>query len=224
MTMNRDKTQDNNSVYRRTGIGCFREPAHQRGLTVIELMFVVIVTSILMTIAVPDFQEFIRNYRIRGTTGDFIAAMNQARAEAVKRGNWVIMCRSNDPEAVAPVCGGGVAEDWSTGWLMYAVDDATEAAYDVGAGDELIARGQQVAAGVRVFADDDAADFLTYLSDGSLRIDTATEDSHEYGICDVRLGPSGAQVSVFGPGRTHVVDCSQLDAGATCTVTCDPAT
>ena len=205
------------------GIGCLHGPARQNGLTIIELMFVVIVTSILMAIAVPNFQDFIQNYRIRGATGDFVAAMNQARAEAVKRGRWVIMCRSNDPEAVAPVCGGGVAEDWSTGWLMYAVDDATEAAFDVLAGDELIARGQQAPTGVRVFADDDAADFLTYLSDGSLRIDTATEDAHEYGICDSRLGAYGAQLSVFGPGRAHVVDCSQLDAGA-CTVQCDPLT
>jgi hypothetical protein len=107
---------------------------------------------------------------------------------------------------------------------MYAVDDATEEAFDVLAGDELIARGQQAPTGVRVFADDDAADFLTYLSDGSLRIDPATEDDHQYGICDSRLGASGAQVSVYGPGRAHIIDCSQLNAGATCAVTCDPTT
>ena len=222
--MIRDNTKEKKSINRCVGIDCLHGSARQSGLTVIELTFVVVITSVLMAIAVPNFQEFIRNYRIRGATGDFVAAINHARAEAVKRGRWVIMCSSDDPEAATPVCGGGVAEDWSTGWLMYSVDDATEAAYDSGAGDELIARGQQVPTGVRVFADDDAADFLTYLSDGSLRIDTATEDVHQYGICDVRLGASGAQVSVFGPGRAHIVDCSQLDAGVTCTVQCDPTT
>ena len=221
--MIRGKTIAKNSIKRCVGIGCPHRSARQHGLSVIELMFVVIITAILMAIAVPNFQEFIRNYRIRGATGDFVAAINHARAEAVKRGHWVIMCRSFDPEAAPPACGGGVNEDWSTGWLMYAVDDATtEEAYDdLDAGHELIARGQQSPTGVRVFADADAADFLTYLSDGSLRIDTATEDFHQYGICDSRLGASGAQVTVFGPGRAHITDCSQLDAGA-CTVQCDP--
>ena len=220
--MIRGKTIAKNSSKRCVGIGCPRGSARQSGLTVIELMFVVIITAILLAIAVPNFQEFIRNYRIRGATGDFVVAINQARAEAVKRGHWVIMCRSFDPEAVTPVCGGGVNEDWSTGWLMYAVDDATEDAYSSGDGDELIARGQQSQTGVSVFADADAADFLTYLSDGSLRIDTATEDFHQYGICDSRLGASGAQVTVFGPGRAHITDCSQLDAGVACSVDCDP--
>ena len=219
--MIRGKTIAKNSSKRCVGIGCPRGSAHQSGLTVIELMFVVIITAILLAIAVPNFQEFIRNYRIRGATSDFVASINQARAEAVKRGHWVIMCRSEFPEAATPVCGGGVNEDWSTGWLMYAVDNATEDGYLSTAGDELIARGQQVPTGVRVFADDDAEDFLTYLSDGSLHIDTG-EDFHEYGVCDVRLGASGAQVTVFGPGRAHIVDCSQLDAGVACSVDCDP--
>jgi len=198
------------------------EPRHCRGVTVIELLFVVTVTGILLAVAVPSFQEFIQNYRIRSATGDLVAAINQARGEAVKRGKAVILCRSADPEAASPVCGGGAAENWTTGWLMYAVDDAAEDAYVVG--DELIARGQRTPDGVRVFTDDDAADFLTYFSDGTLRIDSASEDAHVYGICDSRVPPKGVQISIFGPGRTHVVDCTQPGAGAGCPVTCDPTT
>lgn len=66
---------------------CLLDPFRfaQRGVTLIELMIAIIIVSILLTIALPDFRAWIQNTQIRTATESIQNGLQLARAEAVRR-------------------------------------------------------------------------------------------------------------------------------------------
>lgn len=72
-----------------------------------ELIMTLVVISILMALAAPAMQEFRIRANVSATTNDLVAALNLARAEAVKRGR-----------DVAVIAASG---DWNDGWAVRVV-------------------------------------------------------------------------------------------------------
>lgn len=85
------------------------------GFTLIELMVTVAVLGILLGIAVPAFNDIVRDNRAATATNDLVAAVLLARSEAVKRRASVELCRRN---AAGTACAAGA--DWAGGWLVLA--------------------------------------------------------------------------------------------------------
>lgn len=78
------------------------------GFTLLELITVLSIVGIAVALALPSFREI----GVRSTTttiaNDLIAALAQARAEAVKRGVFVAVISSSG------------SNDWSDGWGVFA--------------------------------------------------------------------------------------------------------
>ncbi|MDJ0882102.1 MAG: GspH/FimT family pseudopilin [Gammaproteobacteria bacterium] len=83
----------------------------QHGLTLIELMFTVTIAGIVMAIAVPNLNQFIKNERLTSYTNTLLTDLMLARAESVKRNQSSILCASNNETS----CTGGALED---GWIV----------------------------------------------------------------------------------------------------------
>jgi type IV fimbrial biogenesis protein FimT len=116
-----------------------------RGFTLVEVLVVMTITAILLAFAIPSFQTMIRNNRISSSSNSLLAAMDLARSEAVRRSTVVTVCRSTDPEAVAPGCssaanGGYAANDWASGWIVFAKAAGNLNNGAVEANDELLLR------------------------------------------------------------------------------------
>ena len=104
-----------------------------RGFTLIELMVTLAVAAIMLTVAVPNFREFIERNRVSSHTNLMVGALHLARSEAIKRGrNLVILCKSSDGN----IC--STSSAWREGWLLYA-DTNADKTYSAGT-DELIHR------------------------------------------------------------------------------------
>ncbi|MDI6745729.1 MAG: GspH/FimT family pseudopilin [Rhodocyclaceae bacterium] len=58
---------------------------NQRGLTVIELMIVIVIVGILASIAAPSFRNILATVRIKTAASDIHLSLMRARSEAIKR-------------------------------------------------------------------------------------------------------------------------------------------
>jgi type IV fimbrial biogenesis protein FimT len=78
-------------------------------------MVTIVIVSILLTIAVPSFRDLMIKSRLSGQVQEFYGVISFARSEAIKRGNYVSICKSADGSS----CGG----NWSDGWIVFANND-----------------------------------------------------------------------------------------------------
>ena len=138
------------------------------GFTMIELMVVVVVLSVLLTVAVPSFEASMNANRLAGASNELMASLQTARMEAVKRNARVGLCLSKDSNSTAPVC----STDDIDGWIVF-TDVNKNGAYDAGEtllrtstipSPKVVVQTSATPDGVVVFRSDGFA----YAADGSL--------------------------------------------------------
>ena len=61
------------------------------GFSLIELMVTVALISILLTLGVPSFSAILRNMTLTSQANNFVAAINLARSEAIRRNTAVTL-------------------------------------------------------------------------------------------------------------------------------------
>ncbi len=86
----------------------------QSGFTLVELMIALAVAAVLLGLAVPSFREMVIQNRLTSSANEFMATLNFARSEAIRRGQSVWLCKSLDG-ATCQVGG----NKWETGWLVF---------------------------------------------------------------------------------------------------------
>lgn len=81
-----------------------RTAAHQHGLTLIELMVVVVLLGITAAIAVPNFGRMIDTNQHAAAANDFSGLLQYARSEAIRRSNSVAVFPLGNSSAGYGVC------------------------------------------------------------------------------------------------------------------------
>ncbi len=84
----------------------------QRGFTLMELMIVLALAAVILAIGAPNFREFRQNNRLTAAANDFLASVQLARTEAVKRQTAVSICPSDDPASPSASCTTGEFTRW----------------------------------------------------------------------------------------------------------------
>ncbi len=87
----------------------------QQGFTLIELIIITVILVIIATIAAPNMTTMLHNNRAKALGDEFVAALNTARTEAVRRGLQVSLCASSN----GTTCN---SSDWTDGWLVFLVN------------------------------------------------------------------------------------------------------
>ena len=93
------------------------------GFSLIELMMVVVIMSIGLAVAIPGMTAVINSNRLTSATNELVAAINQARIQAIKRNSNAQFCSStaddNNIDDLGTACsgtsGGLGAVLWSDG-------------------------------------------------------------------------------------------------------------
>lgn len=68
----------------------------RKGVTLIELLIVIVVLAIGLTIAVPSVQELLRNNRVASQNNELIALIALAKSQAIRNNeNWQVELISN---------------------------------------------------------------------------------------------------------------------------------
>ncbi|MGA2550041.1 MAG: GspH/FimT family pseudopilin [Burkholderiaceae bacterium] len=86
-----------------------------RGFSIIELVIVLAIAAIILTLAVPNFQQWIANSKVRTTAEALQNDLRLAQATAMTQGRQTILVLTNNPAVginVAPVAAGAPASYW----------------------------------------------------------------------------------------------------------------
>jgi len=133
----------------------------QSGLTLLELMITLAVAGILISLAAPQFRSMVQNNRITTQVNEFVTAVNMARSEAVRAGEPVTLCASQDQES----CTNPGDGDWAIGWILLGRNAA---------GDQEVLRRWRAPTGEPTMIEESArarVDFLPNgMADNNLRI------------------------------------------------------
>lgn len=95
-----------------------RHPFRSAGFTLVELMVTIAIMGVLLGIALPAYNEFVINQRVRGASMDLLSTLLLARSEAIKQ---------NGNVSVVPVSG---TTNWTSGWRIVGTDGATVRSQD----------------------------------------------------------------------------------------------
>jgi type IV fimbrial biogenesis protein FimT len=171
----------------------------ERGFTVPEILITLVISAVLLTISAPYMGDYVRNARLDAAASGLLRTMHYARSEAVKRNTRVVLCRSANPTASTPSCGGDHYV-WTTGWLMFAAGD-TDSNYQP-ATDTLIKIGNPATGSVTVRTNGTSNRNLEYNSDGTTNEGGGTA---RFAVCDSRGGGNGKQINVPPVGRPSAV-------------------
>lgn len=87
---------------------CHRRVA---GVTIVELMITLVVLSVLLSVAVPAFNNTIKENRLVSAQSRLISFFTFARSVALTRAADVAICPSEDAETCD--------NDWSEGWIVF---------------------------------------------------------------------------------------------------------
>ncbi|MFO1418814.1 MAG: GspH/FimT family pseudopilin [Methylotetracoccus sp.] len=162
------------------------------GFTLIEMMVTVAVAAILMSVGVPSFQQLIQSNRVTTQTNEFVAALNLARSEAIKRGTRITICKSSTSTSCAGSGG------WQQGWIIF-TDNNNNAAADDGTGSILRVYG--ALSDVTLTGNTNVASYVSYVASGSTQLTGGGFQAGTLTLCPGSGSAKGRSMVLSRTGR-----------------------
>jgi prepilin-type N-terminal cleavage/methylation domain len=197
--------------------------SRSQGFTLTELMVGLALVAIILAVGAPSFTEFRRNNRLAGISNDFLAAIQVARTEAIKRQLPTAVCPSNNPTADdAAVCSAGAF----TGWIAF-VDVNSNCLRDAPATDVLLNTGAVKDTAVNARS---SGNCISFASTGFRQTIAGRPTAFRTLFCDSRgtVNQAGTtlsaarQIEVIATGRSRItrLPADLLDTSIGPTVAC----
>lgn len=151
--------------------------SNQTGLTLVELMITLVVLAIILAIAIPSFENTIASSRLAGVTNDLNGSLALARSEAIRRGQRVTVCNSNDGQQCA------AAGNWGSGWIVFVDTTRAGNTANVENNEIIIRTASAVPAGIVVNGNANVAQYVSFSSDGQARLMNGAGQSGTLRVC-----------------------------------------
>jgi len=169
----------------------------RRGFTLVELMVALAIAVILLMVAVPNLNDAAPRGKLAAQANAFLATLNLARSEAIKRNGRVVVCKSAD--GVACTDDGG----WDQGWIVFhdpdndVVRDGTEA---------IIERHQPLANGFSLTGNGTVANYISFHPSGAAMTPGGAFQAATLTLCRFAPTVSSAerQIILSAAGRARV--------------------
>jgi type IV fimbrial biogenesis protein FimT len=157
-----------------------------RGFTLGEMLTAIAVIAISLSLAVPSYQNVVRNNRRATAINQLVSTLHMARSEAVTRNAQVTICMSSD----GATCSDG---GWHKGWIFFPDADQDRQVDD---GETILGAGPAMRD--LTVDSDEFATFLAYRPNGRIMVDEAGDNTGAFTFCDQR-GAAYARVVIINP-------------------------
>ena len=141
------------------------------GFTLIELMVTITMISIVLMLGVPSFQSSIRNSVLTASINEFIAALNFARGEAIKRGVNVTVRRTSAP---CPSTSSSVG--YEGGWQVFT--DVNGHGCNDSSSDQVLRTHASLNTGFTLWGNNSVVNYISYQPDGT------SQNYGSFALCD----------------------------------------
>jgi type IV fimbrial biogenesis protein FimT len=186
------------AALRATRMGC---GLGQAGITLIELLIVLVLATILLGMAAPSFHLTLQRLRLQAAANDLVAAIDLTRSQAIARGGKVLM---------APLEASGT--DWQSGWAVF-LDHNGNRRPD--AGEPLLYRHDPLRSDIAVtsrFTTGNAPTYVAYNAAGRT-CSAASSLTARWGTLSLKQGDNGRNLIINMLGRVRVCDPAADPAG-----------
>jgi type IV fimbrial biogenesis protein FimT len=136
------------------------------GLTLIELLIGIALLAVLLGLAAPSFQAQIAASQLTSATHALLGSLMQARAQAIRLGKRVTVCRTHDQQQ----CDNNAARGWESGWLVFVdIDRAGNTDAFVSPTDTVLTRNEALPPALRVRGNAQVDNFISFGATGEAR-------------------------------------------------------
>ena len=160
------------------------------GFTLLELLVTIAIVAILLLVAIPGMGDFFITNRLVTSTNDFVAALNTARIEAIRRRTSISLVKNS-----------ATSGDWgSAGWTMF-VDSDNDGALD--AGETVLKIGETLPSPLTLYANNNFVNFIRFKSTGEVT-NAGTFVFCYGGVLQQGGSPRSRAIAVIKTGRARV--------------------
>jgi type IV fimbrial biogenesis protein FimT len=168
----------------------------QLGITITELVVGLALVAVILSLSVPALAGLVQASELSAATGELLADLQLARAEALKRNRRVALCKSAD--AVRCTEQGG----WEQGWIVF--DDENRDG-ERGDDEEVLARRAALPPAMRMLGNQPVAGYISYTALGASKLTGGGFQAGTLTICRRSGQPTAArQVILNSVGRPRV--------------------
>lgn len=172
-------------------------PAFSRGITLIELLITLAVSSTLMSLAVPVYSDLTQNAQLTTQANLLLQNLVYSRSEALRRNMQVTMCKS----ASGISCSTDATEHWDAGWLIFEDQDADGVLDN---GEEIIRIQTALADNLSLISGNTISHWVAYSFTGAVH-GSGGSGKDSFSLCDSRSDTTKARtISINATGRARV--------------------
>lgn len=179
-----------------------------RGFSLLELIITLLIISLLVSLAMPNFMSRIQDDRLTSQINEFAAALYLTRSEAIKRGGRVTMCKSAESaESAECTTDGG----WEQGWLIFE-DNNSNATFDKDK-EDLIIKHEPLYQNLQLRGNTSVEDYISYTASGHVKKITNAIMIGSLTLCDNRTDPAVnmKRLLLIASGRFRIENISVND-------------
>lgn len=181
----------------RTQVSCLTV-ARQRqpGLSMVELLVVLLISGLLVALAAPSFGALVHAQRGSALASGLFASLHLTRIAAITRNDRVVICKSADGS------GCSTAGGWQQGWIVFQ-DRNNNAALDPG--ETVIERQQALSPGWWLAGNGPVRNYVSYGSTGYSKLVSGAFQAGTFTLCPVTGGAGEArQIVINSAGRARI--------------------